>query len=130
MRFLPNLFDFAQNEKDNINDETCELLEPYLRFDPDPVKNWTGFPFKVLDPSLAEKASGAAAGLCKFVGAMVMYHGAAKIVKPRMDALQVAEVKLAKAMGELNAAEAELQKVLDEVHELDIEMNKAQDKKR
>jgi hypothetical protein len=28
MRFLPSLFDFAANDKDNINDETCELLEP------------------------------------------------------------------------------------------------------
>ena len=29
-RFLQMLFDFSKNEKDNINDETCELLEPYL----------------------------------------------------------------------------------------------------
>ncbi|CAE7244035.1 DNAH5, partial [Symbiodinium pilosum] len=33
MNFLNNILDFAANEKDNINDETCELLEPYLRFD-------------------------------------------------------------------------------------------------
>ena len=26
IRFLPDLLDFAENEKDNINDETCELL--------------------------------------------------------------------------------------------------------
>lgn len=30
-----------------------------------------------------------AAGLCKWVGAMVMYHEAAKIVKPKMDYLTV-----------------------------------------
>jgi hypothetical protein len=29
-RFLPNLIDFSNNEKDNINEETIELLEPYL----------------------------------------------------------------------------------------------------
>merc|ERR1719160_8275 len=53
IKFLPDLLDFAENEKDNINDETCELLEPFLRFDADPVKNWSPFPFKVLDPELA-----------------------------------------------------------------------------
>ena len=28
--FLKNLLDFSVNEKDNINEETIELLEPYL----------------------------------------------------------------------------------------------------
>jgi len=126
MNFLNNILDFAANEKDNINDETCELLEPYLRFDEDAAKNWSPWTHKALDPDLAGKASGAAAGLCKFVGAMVMYHGAAKIVKPKMDALKVAEARLAKAMGELGAAEAELNKVLAEVAELDAELAKAQ----
>lgn len=28
--FLKSLFDFSANEKDNINEETIELLEPYL----------------------------------------------------------------------------------------------------
>ena len=47
------------------------------------VKNWSPWPaHKVLEPAVAKKASGAAEGLCKFVGAMVQYHGAAKIVKP------------------------------------------------
>eukprot|EP00931_Biecheleriopsis_adriatica_P036383 TRINITY_DN2095_c0_g1_i5.p1 TRINITY_DN2095_c0_g1~~TRINITY_DN2095_c0_g1_i5.p1 ORF type:complete len:4649 (-),score=1173.32 TRINITY_DN2095_c0_g1_i5:61-14007(-) len=126
MNFLNNLLDFAANEKDNINDETCELLDPYLRYDEDPAKNWSPFSHKVLEPELAGKASGAAAGLCKFVGAMVMYHGAAKIVKPKMDALKVAEARLAKAMAELAAAEAELAKVMAEVAELDAELAKAQ----
>lgn len=31
---------FAENDRDTINDETCELIEPYLRFDPDPNKSW------------------------------------------------------------------------------------------
>jgi len=128
MNFLNNILDFAANQKDNINDETCELLDPYLRFDADPAKNWSPWPQKVLEPELAGKASGAAAGLCKFVGAMVMYRGASKIVKPKMDALKVAAGKLAKAMAELDAAEAELNAVLAEVAELDAELGKAQAK--
>mmetsp|Transcript_3629 Transcript_3629/g.6367 ORF Transcript_3629/g.6367 Transcript_3629/m.6367 type:complete len:3156 (-) Transcript_3629:97-9564(-) len=126
MNFLNNLLDFAANEKDNINDESCELLDPYLRFHDDPAKHWGPFVHKVLEPELAAKASGAAAGICKFVGAMVLYHGAAKIVKPKMDALKVAEARLGKAMAELNAAEAELAKVMAEVAELDAELAKAQ----
>jgi dynein heavy chain len=129
MNFLGNILDFAANDKDNINDETCELLEPYLRHNEDPAKNWSPWEkFPVLDPGNAKSASGAAAGLCKFVGAMVQYHFAAKIVKPKMDALKVAEARLAKAMAELSAAEAELNKVLAEVAVLDAELGEAQAK--
>jgi dynein heavy chain len=84
IQFLPGLLEFAGKEKDTLNDETCELLEPYLRYDPSPSRNWSPWPFPVLDPTLAAKASGAAAGLCKFVGAMVKYYEAAKFVKPKM----------------------------------------------
>ncbi|EER20102.1 axonemal dynein gamma heavy chain, putative, partial [Perkinsus marinus ATCC 50983] len=103
IRFLPDLLDFSANEKDNINDETCELLQPYLQ-----LENF--------NPAVAKKASGAAEGLCKWVGAMVMYHEAAKIVKPKMDYLKVQTAKLEAAMTELGEAEAELaaaQAVLD-----------------
>jgi dynein heavy chain len=126
INFLNGILDFATNDKDNINDETCELLAPYLRYDPDPVKNWSPWNFPVCDPELAGKASGAAAGLCKFVGAMVQYHEAAKIVKPKMDALKVAEASLSKAMAMLHSAEAELNAVLAEVAELDAELQRAQ----
>jgi len=56
--FLKKLISFSQNDKDNINDETCELLEPYLREE-------------LFDPGVAKNASGAAQGLCTWVGAMV-----------------------------------------------------------
>jgi dynein heavy chain len=126
MQFLPDMLGFAANEKDNINDETCELLDPYLRYEADATKHWGPWTHKVLDPDLAGKASGAAAGLCKFVGAMVQYHMAAKIVKPKMDSLKVAEARLEKAMKELDEAEAQLKTVLDEVAELDANLQKAQ----
>merc|ERR1719265_2570478 len=129
MKFLPDLLDFAQTQKDNINDETCELLHPYLRFDEDPKKHWGPFPFPVLDGGIAGKASKAAEGLCKFVGAMVQYHEAAKIVKPKIDYLKVQEARLAKANAEPEAAEAELAKVMAEVAVLDEELDKAMGKK-
>merc|ERR1719506_1678140 len=108
INFLPELMDFAENDKDTLNDEICELLEPYLRYNEDATKHWGPWSHKVLEPELAGKASGAAAGLCKFVGAMVGYFGASKIVKPKMDELKVAEARLAKAMHQLHAAESEL----------------------
>ena len=95
IRFLPDLFEFSEKQKDNINDETCELLQPYLS-----LANF--------NPAVAKKASGAAEGLCKWVGAMVMYHQAAKIVKPKMDYLKIQGAKLAAAMADLGEAEKEL----------------------
>ncbi|CAD7937234.1 unnamed protein product [Amoebophrya sp. A120] len=130
MRFLPSLLDFAENEKNNINDETCELLEPYLRHSDNPAKNWCPWAaHRILDPAVAKKASGAAEGLCKFVGAMVMYHGAAKIVTPKLNFLKVQEAKLDKAMAELAEAEESLAKVMGEVAVLDAQLQEAMDKK-
>jgi hypothetical protein len=52
--FLNILLDFSTKDKDNINEETMELLEPYL---------------KVSDfhPERAKTVSSAAEGLCKWV---------------------------------------------------------------
>jgi dynein heavy chain len=134
INFLNNLMYFANNEKDTLNDEICELLEPYLRgpkisdTDFNMTKHWGPFPHKVLEPELAGKCSGAACGLCKFVGAMVGYFGASKIVKPKMDSLKVAEAMLGKAMHELSGAQAVLNKVLADVAVLDAQLQQAQDK--
>jgi len=128
-RFLVDLKSFAENDRDLINDETCELLEPYLRYDPEPARNWSPWKHPVLDQSLARKANTAAEGLCKFVGAMVMYHEASKIVKPKMDFLKIQEAKLEKAQLELDGTEAELQRVNDQVDELDRRLQEAVGKK-
>ena len=45
-------------------------------------------------PSAAEKASKAAAGLCKWVYAMESYDRVAKLVAPKKEALKEAEEKL------------------------------------
>jgi len=74
---LKKLLNFSELEKDDINDETCELLEPYLREE------------EFFNPKIAKNASSAAQGLCTWVSAMVEYHVAAKIVKPKMDFLAI-----------------------------------------
>merc|ERR1719460_63473 len=110
--FLKNLMYFNAHTRDDINDETCELLLPYLNLEQ-------------FNPGVAKKASGAAEGLCKWVGAMRMYHEAAKIVKPKLDYLKVQEGKLSVAMAELAVADGELQKAQAILDGLNAQFNEA-----
>jgi dynein heavy chain len=116
IRFLPDLFEFSEKQKDNINNETCELLEPYLTL-------------PTFTPAIAKKASGAAEGLCKWVGAMVSYHQASLIVKPKMDFLRIQESKLQGAMENLREAEADLEEAMRAVTELGKSFREAMDRK-
>lgn len=65
-RFLQSIFAFSQNEKDFMNDETVELMAPYLELE--------GF-----NPAVARNASKAAEGLCTWCRAMTYYHEASKV---------------------------------------------------
>lgn len=53
------------------------------------------------DPEKVSKGSVAAAGLCKWVHAMVVYHRVAKVVAPKRAALAEAESALTHALSEL-----------------------------
>jgi dynein heavy chain len=117
MKFLPNLIDFNSKKRDDINDETCELLLPYLNLEQ-------------FNPGVAKKASGAAEGLCKWVGAMRMYHEAAKIVKPKLDYLKEQEGKLKIAMTQLGEAEAEMAKAQAILDGLNVQFNDAMSNKQ
>ena len=77
--------------KDLMNPETVEFLEIYL--------NLENFNSKV-----AKNASGAAEGLCKFVTAMKFYFEASKLIKPKLEALTVAEAQLHDAERSLQQA--------------------------
>ncbi|RYY31741.1 hypothetical protein EON62_06270, partial [archaeon] len=101
-RFLSNIVEFA---KDNINDETIELLKPYFEM-PDFL------------PKVAKAASQAAEGLCTWVRSMVYYTEASKIVKPKLEALQVAQGQLAVAMKALADAEERLTAAENKMKEL------------
>lgn len=66
-KFLQNLLDFSQFEKDNINEETIELLEPYLTLkQPNGDDVFTG--------QVAKKSSAALEGMCVWAAAMSDYH--------------------------------------------------------
>ncbi|TYZ58790.1 hypothetical protein PybrP1_001566 [[Pythium] brassicae (nom. inval.)] len=94
-RFLQHIFHFSKHLKDNINDETVELMAPYLELD--------GFSAPV-----AKNASKAAEGLFCWVQAMSMYHDASKVVTPKLEALRIAEGKFEAAQASLQASEEKL----------------------
>jgi len=93
--FLKALFAFSETEKDDINNETVELLMPYLDLEE-------------FRPAVARNASRACEGLCTWVIAMVKYHEASTVVKPKLEKLGMAESKLEAAQNELALAEAKL----------------------
>jgi dynein heavy chain, axonemal len=81
--------------KDLMNAETIELLSPYIN-----LENF--------NPATAKSASQAAEGLCKFVTAMKFYYEASKLIKPKLEALAVAEGQLAHAEAKLAEASKRL----------------------
>jgi len=97
--------------KDAINDETVEMLYPYLAA-PD------------FTPDDARKVASALAGLCTWARAMALYVDIAKVVKPKMEnlaqalsKLNTANAKLAKAQGELDQVAAELDEMTNQFNE-------------
>ncbi|KAJ0399007.1 hypothetical protein P43SY_008327 [Pythium insidiosum] len=103
--FLKNVQTFGAVGKDMINEETIELLTPYLDLE--------GF-----QPPVAKNASRAAEGLCTWVQAMKFYHEASKVVKPKLEALSIAEGQMQAANKALAAAEARLSKCKERLNEL------------
>ena len=79
-------------DKDSVNEETVELMKPYTNMDE-------------FDPVVAKAASSAAEGLCTWCRAMGDYYYASKIVRPKLEALAVAQ-------GKLEAAESALAEAL------------------
>jgi len=103
--FLNQVIDFGTNGKDLINEETIELLSSYVDLE-------------VFTSAVAKNASKAAEGLCTWVRAMKFYHEASKIVKPKLEALSIAEANLSAANKALAAAEARLDACQSRLNEL------------
>ena len=101
-KFLKTLQEFSEFEKDNMNDETIELLEPYLTLTLPNGKN-------AFDPQIAKNANAALEGLCIWCAAMSDYHNQSKIVKPKLELLEIKEASQKVALSKLKGAEDELE---------------------
>jgi dynein heavy chain len=77
--------------KDLMNAETIEFLSAYINVE-------------LFTAANAKSASNAAEGLCKFCVAMKFYYEASKLIKPKLEALAVAENQLATAEKKLKEA--------------------------
>jgi len=93
--FLNELVAFGGLGKDQMNDETVEFITCYIE-----LEKFT--------PAFAKSASAAAEGLCTYARAMKFYHEASKIVKPKLEALGIAENQMEAANKALGEAEERL----------------------
>jgi dynein heavy chain len=115
--FLNHLVDFGKTGKDLMNDETIEFLSVYIDVEQ-------------FNPSVAKNASTAAEGLCTYVRAMKFYHEASKIVKPKLEALSVAEGQMEAANKALAAAEKRLAACNEKLADLQSMFDEQISKKR
>ena len=73
----------------------------------------------------ARKVAGALAGLCTWARAMALYVDIAKVVKPKMESLKIAEGKLKSANAKLAKAQGELDQVAAELDEMQRQFDEA-----
>ena len=112
-RLLQNLVNY---DKENMNDDMI-----------DEVKKYTDDPN--FDPEIVKKGSVAAAGLCKWVHAMVIYYEVSQEVGPKRDALAEAKGQLSEAQELLYCKQAQLHELLNKLSELQLSLDAAEAKK-
>ena len=101
---MKDLFEFSEKEKYNINEETVELLQPYIDLKTPKDED-------VFVGAVAKKSSAALEGMCVWAAAMSDYYKQSKIVKPKLILLEKKMAELKEAEDNLAAAENELAEV-------------------
>ena len=112
--FLASLKSF---DKDNLDPKIMKVVDAKYIAD----ENFS--------PEKAEKASKAAAGLCKWVHAMALYNKVSKVVAPKREALKIAEEQLESTMKSLNEKKVMLAKVEEGLEALQTQFDNATRKK-
>lgn len=112
--FLKRVLEFA---KDSINEETIELVDPYLRMD--------DYNFET-----GQRVCGNVAGLLSWTVAMTKFFEINKEVLPLKDNLIVQEIRLKAAMTDLNTAQAQLDEKEKELNATMQQYNSAMTEKQ
>lgn len=115
MKFLESLKAF---DKDNIPAANIKKIREKFIDHPD---------FK---PALIKNVSSACEGLCKWVRAMEVYEGVAKVVAPKKEKLSMAEKELEVQMKTLEVKRGELKAVVDRLHALNANFSAMKQKKK
>jgi dynein heavy chain len=111
-----NLLDKLMNyDKDNMGDALITAIAPF-EHNPDFM------------PEVVKKGSLAAAGICQWVRAMIIYDRVAKTVGPKKEQLAAAEAELAEAMATLKVKQDELKAVLDMLQKLEDDFKASKQK--
>ena len=93
---LQNLLYFNEHCKDVINDETIELLQPYLNLSPSTQPD-----SKLFTPEIARCTSAALEGVCQWAIAMNDYHKHTKQNIPKLRELEAQSAALAQVKAAL-----------------------------
>uniref|UniRef100_A0A2C9JCN9 AAA+ ATPase domain-containing protein n=1 Tax=Biomphalaria glabrata TaxID=6526 RepID=A0A2C9JCN9_BIOGL len=112
--FLKNLVEY---DKDKINDEMCEFIEPYLN-----AEDYT------LD--IAKNVCGDVAGLLSWTKSMYVFYFINKEVLPLKANLAIQEGRLKVAMNDLEKAQAQLDAKEAELKAVQAEYDKAMSEKQ
>ncbi|KAA0147151.1 hypothetical protein FNF28_07595 [Cafeteria roenbergensis] len=113
-RLLSKLQEF---DRDNMDDRTVDAVTPLLS---DPL----------FDEAKMRQASTAAHGLSLWVRALVDYHEALRVIRPKRARSDAAEGELAGLTRSLRAKQSELGRVAERVNALSEQLQASQDKKR
>jgi len=102
-------------DKDNMKPEVIDKVRPFMD-DPN------------FEPEVVKKGSVAAAGICKWIRAMVIYDRVAKVVGPKRAALKIAEAEAKEAKDKLDTAQKTLKEIIDNLKTLQQNFDEATQK--
>ena len=98
---LQNLLYFHSNGMDQINEETLELLEPYLN-----LSHSRDHSRKLFDPEIAKRTSSGLWGVCNYVRAVCEHRKLTQTLQPQIDMIAAKNSELTELQNKFVEAQA------------------------